>query len=125
LILIATGPGPVIAVAATALLGFGFSFPWSSVAATVLRQTPDRERGSVVGVLSAFVDLFVGASSFSAGLVAKHFGYSAAFLMAAAALGAAAIGGRFVFPAELGDSASTPDESAVKAAVMSTEFLEP
>jgi MFS family permease len=125
LILIATGPGPVIAVAATALLGFGFSFPWSSVAATVLRRTPDRERGSVVGVLSAFVDLFVGASSFSAGLVAKHFGYSAAFLMAAAALGAAAIGGRFVFPADLSDSASTPDESAVKAAVMSTEFLEP
>jgi predicted MFS family arabinose efflux permease len=90
----------------------------------VLRRTPDRERGSVVGVLSAFVDLFVGASSFSAGLVAKHFGYSATFVMAAAALGAAAIGGRFVFPADLGDSAST-DESAVKAAVMSTEFLEP
>jgi MFS family permease len=124
LIIIATGPGAILAVVATALLGFGFSFPWSSVASTVLRRTPDRERGSVVGVLSAFVDLFVGASSFSAGLVAKHFGYSAAFLMAAAALGAAAIGGRFVFPADLG-GAGSGDESAVKAAVMSTEFLEP
>ena len=86
-----------LAVLAAAVLGFGFSFPWSSVATTVLRQTPDRERGSVVGVLSAFVDLFVGISSFSAGMVAKRFGYSAAFLMAAVALGAAAIAGRFVF----------------------------
>jgi MFS family permease len=97
LIVIASGPPPVVAVIATAVLGFGFSFPWSSVASTVLRQTPDRERGSVVGVLSAFVDLFVGISSFSAGLVANRFGYSAAFMMAAAALGAAAIAGQFVF----------------------------
>ena len=97
LIVIAMGPGPVLALIAAAVLGFGFSFPWSSVATTVLRQTPDRERGSVVGVLSAFVDLFVGLSAFSAGMVAKRFGYSAAFLMGAAALGAAAIAGRFVF----------------------------
>jgi hypothetical protein len=54
-------------------------------------------------VLSAFVDLFVGISSFSAGIVAKRFGYSAAFLMAAASLGAAAIAGRFVFSNTEGD----------------------
>jgi MFS family permease len=100
------------------LLGFGVSFPWSSVAATVLRQTPDRERGSVIGVLSAFVDLFVGLSSFSAGLVAKNFGYSAAFVMAALALGAAAIAGRNVFPAGVNDPASAPAE-------MSPELQEP
>jgi hypothetical protein len=50
-----------------------------------------------VSVLSAFYDLFVGMSSFSAGLLANRFGYSAAFLMAIAALAAAAIAGRFVF----------------------------
>jgi len=49
--------------------------------------------------LSAFYDLFVGISSFVAGTTAKHYGYSAAFLMAVVALGAAAIVGRFVFPA--------------------------
>lgn len=98
LIVIGIGPSPVVAVLAAGLLGFGFSFPWSSVASSVLRQTPQRERGSAVGVLSAFYDLFVGISSFAAGAVATHFGYSAAFLMAAAALGAAAIAGRFVFP---------------------------
>jgi hypothetical protein len=53
-----------------------------------------------VSVLSAFYDLFVGMSSFSAGLLANRFGYAAAFLMAIAALGAAAVAGRFVFANE-------------------------
>src|SRR6185295_10822067 len=97
LVLIASGPAPTLAVASAALLGFGFSFPWSAVAATVLRETPERERGSAVGVLSAFYDLFVGISSFAAGLVATKFGYSAAFGMAAIALTGAAIAGRYVF----------------------------
>ncbi len=97
LLVLAGGPGPVLAVGATALLGFGFSFPWSSIAATVLRRTPSAERGSAVGILSAFYDLFVGLSSFAAGWVAHQFGYAAAFVMAAVALVAAAIAGRFVF----------------------------
>jgi MFS family permease len=94
---IATGPSPIVAVAASAVLGLGFSFPWSSIASTVLRQTPPGERGSTVSILGAFYDLFVGLSAFAAGGVASHFGYSAAFVMATAALGAAAIAGRFVF----------------------------
>jgi MFS family permease len=93
------GPRPVLAIGATALLGFGFSFPWSAVATTVLRKIPANERGSTVGVLSAFVDLFVGISSFVAGAVANRFGYSAAFAIAATALLAAAVAGRFVFAA--------------------------
>ncbi len=97
LVVLAGGPGPVAAVGATALLGFGFSFPWSSIAATVLRRTPSAERGSAVGILSAFYDLFVGVSSFAAGWVAHQYGYAAAFLMAAMALIAAAVAGRFVF----------------------------
>jgi MFS family permease len=94
---LATGPALIWAVIGAALLGFGFSFPWASVASTVLRRTPPHEHGSTVSVLSAFYDLFVGMSSFSAGLLANRFGYTAAFLMAIAALGAAAIAGRFVF----------------------------
>ena len=86
LLVLSGGPGPVVAVAATALLGFGYSFPWASIASTVLRRTPPAQRGSAVSVLSAFYDLFVGVSSFVAGLVAHRFGYTAAFLMAAIAL---------------------------------------
>ena len=85
------------AVIGAGFLGFGFSFPWASVASTVLRATPDGERGSAVSVLSAFYDLFVGMSAFSAGFIANTFGYAATFLMAIAAVGAAAIAGRFVF----------------------------
>ncbi len=96
---ITMAPSPILAVFATAVLGLGFSFPWSAVASTVLRRTPEKERGSVVSVLSAFYDLFVGMSSFAAGMMAKRWGYSSAFLMAAIAVGVAAILGRFVFAA--------------------------
>ncbi len=97
LAVLAIGPPPALAVTAAAVLGFGFSFPWSSTAARVLQKIPSGERGSAVGVLSAFVDLFVGVSSFIAGGVANYFGYSAAFVLAALALGAAAVAGRFIF----------------------------
>jgi MFS family permease len=97
LVVLATGPSPVVAVGAGATLGLGLSFPWSSVASTVVRRTPAGERGSALGVLTAFFDLFVGLSALAAGAVASKFGYSAAFLMAAFALAAAAIAGRFVF----------------------------
>jgi len=98
--ILATGPTWIWAVIGAGLLGLGFSFPWASVASTVLRRSIDSERGSNLSVLSAFYDLFVGMSSFSAGIIATHFGYAATFLMAIAALGAAAIAGRFVFTEE-------------------------
>jgi len=94
---LALGPGPVAAVGMTALLGFGFSFPWSAVASVVLKRTPAGSRGSAVGVLSAFYDLFVGISSFAAGAIASRFGYPAAFWMAAIALSASAVAGWYVF----------------------------
>ena len=103
--IIALGPSPAIAVASTGLLGLGFSFPWSSIAATVLRRTPSRERGSTVSILSAFYDLFVGISSFAAGFVANHFGYAAAFGLATLSLGAAAFAGRYVFRNDQGELA--------------------
>jgi MFS family permease len=97
LLLLAAGPSGALAIGSSALLGLGFSFPWSAVAATVLKEVPADERGSAVGVLSAFYDLFVGVSSFAAGIVARRYGYSAAFAMSAAALIAAGIAGRYVF----------------------------
>ena len=109
---IATGPAPVSALGATALLGFGFSFPWAAVASVVLRRAHPAQRGRAVGVLTAFYDLFVGISSFAAGSIAHRFGYAAAFWMAAAAIGAAAVAGRFVFaePAH-----RTPEQKALVA----------
>jgi MFS family permease len=111
--LIASGPSYMVAIGATALLGFGFSFPWSSIASTVLRSIPSNERGSTVGALSAFVDLFVGLSSFTAGVVAHHFGYAAAFVMGMVAVFAAGIAGRHVFlrkPVAPSEEVVVPDE---------------
>ena len=99
LCILAAGPTWTWAVIAAALLGFGYSFPWASIASTVLRRAHANERGSVVSVLSAFYDVFVGAGSFFAGLLANSFGYSAAFIMAIAGVGVAAIVGRAVFAA--------------------------
>ncbi len=97
LAIITAGPTRLWAIVAAALLGFGYSFPWASIASTVIRRAHESERGSSVSVLSAFYDVFVGASSFSAGLLANAFGYRAAFMMALASVAAAAIAGRFVF----------------------------
>jgi MFS family permease len=83
---LAAGPPPILAMAAAGLLGLGFSFPWSSIASTLLRRTAEHERGSVVSYLGAFYDLFVGIGSFSAGIVSDRFGYPSAFVMAVAAL---------------------------------------
>jgi MFS family permease len=110
--ILATGPAWTGAILGAALLGLGFSFPWASIASTVLRRSAEGERGSTVSVLSAFYDLFVGMSSFSAGLVANAFGYAAAFVMAVCALGVAAVTGRFVFAGvELGSGQPTDVEA--------------
>jgi len=111
LTILATGPVFALALLGAGFLGFGFSFPWASVASTVLKRTPDGERGSAVSVLSAFYDLFVGTSSFTAGLVANAFGYAATFVMAIVALFAAAIAGRFVFARK--DAVARPPIEAV------------
>ncbi len=94
---IAAHPSAFLSVLSAGVLGLGFSFPWSSIAGRVLRETPASERGSAVGVISAFYDLFVGTSSFAAGAVAHRFGYSEVFLMGACGVGVAALIGRFVF----------------------------
>jgi MFS family permease len=52
--ILAAGPAWAGAVMGAGLLGFGFSFPWASIASTVMRRSPDGERGGTVSVLSAF-----------------------------------------------------------------------
>ena len=97
LLILASGPPPTLAIAGAGLLGLGFSFPWSSVASTVLRRTPSAQHGSTVSFLSAFYDIFVGISSVLAGGIAQRQGYPAAFVMAAIALAGAAFFGHLVF----------------------------
>jgi MFS family permease len=95
--ILALTSGPVLSIAGAATLGLGFSFPWASLASTVLKRTPSHQRGSAVGVLSAFYDLFVGASSFLAGTLADHYGYRSAFLLALGGVLVAGVFGKPVF----------------------------
>jgi MFS family permease len=97
LLVLASGPPPLAAIVAAGVLGLGFSFPWSSIASTLLRRTPENERGSLVSYLGGFYDLFVGIGSFSAGIVSDHWGYSWAFLMAVGTLAMSAALGLRVF----------------------------
>jgi MFS family permease len=110
LVILARAPEPWAAIPGAAILGFGFSFPWSSIGSHVLKRTPAREHGTAVGVLSAFYDLFVGLSSFAAGAVATRFSYAAAFYMAAGSLVVAGFLGLIVFRASPEVSSVTRDE---------------
>jgi len=116
LLILTSAPPPIMAIIAAAMLGFGLSFPWASVASTVLRRSSAGERGSALGLLTAFYDLFVGLSSFAAGEVSGRFGYAAAFLMAALAVVAAAVVGRFVFapPAKPAGTAMEEAENVLR-----------
>ncbi len=93
LFLLSLAPAPSVAIGAAALTGFGFSLPWPSIASTVLHHAPDNERAASVGLLTACVDLFVGASSFVDGAVAQRFGYTALYWGAIGAIGIAALTG--------------------------------
>lgn len=93
---LAAGPSAPIAVAAAALVGFGFSFPWPSLASVILGRVHETERASTLGVLTASIDLFVGLSALIHGGVASRLGYNAVFWLAAACAGASAIAGRTV-----------------------------
>lgn len=112
LLTIAATPPPWLAILAAGLIGFGFSFPWPSIATVVLRRVSPAERASSIGILSATVDLFVALSSFMSGAVATHFGYTATYLAAVAALGGSALVGRRYFQADslpYSDNAQTAD----------------
>lgn len=94
--IIAAKPSAPVAIAAAALVGFGFSFPWPSMASVLLGRVRESERASTLGVLTAAVDLFVGISAFLHGAVAAHFGYSTVFWVATVCLAASAYAGHRV-----------------------------
>ena len=91
LFVLSLGPGPGMSIFGAALTGFGFSLPWPSIASTVLNQAPDYERAASVGLLTACVDLFVGASSFVDGALAHRYGYPVLYWVAIGSLAIAAV----------------------------------
>ena len=91
LLITAASPPAPVALAAAALIGFGFSFPWPSIATTVLKRAHPGERASTLGAVSAFVDVFVGASALLSGKIAGSYGYPAVYLFVSAGVAISAL----------------------------------
>ena len=76
-------PVPAVALLGASLSGLGFSLVFPALGVEVVSIIRPENRGSVLGMYMAFLDLALGVAGPGAGLVAGHFGYPAAFLMAA------------------------------------------
>ena len=86
---------PALAFAGAALTGFGFSLVFPALGVEAVNCVTPENRGSALGVFTAFADLSLGLIGPIIGLIVAGFGYSPIFLfaalMAACALGLALV----------------------------------
>lgn len=82
---------PAMAFTGAALTGFGFSLVFPALGVEAVNCVTPENRGSALGVFTAFADLSLGLTGPLVGLIVAGIGYSSIFLfaglMAAAALG--------------------------------------
>lgn len=71
-----------MSVTAAAVIGFGYSFPWPSLAVIVVDRVSEYERASALAALTAFFDLFVAVGAAVAGAIGNQFGLVPVFLFA-------------------------------------------
>ena len=74
---------PSAAFAAAALIGFGFSLVFPSLAVEAVRHIPIENRGTALGTYNLFVDLSLFLAGPLAGAIISHAGYRSAFLSCA------------------------------------------
>src|SRR4030095_14575822 len=87
LILLCLAPVPAAAQAGAALAGFGFSLVFPALGVEAVRNVPTHDRGTALGVYTAFVDLSLAISGPMAGTIVFTLGYPPIFLFAAAMAG--------------------------------------
>ena len=87
---IAVSANPLVAMAAAAVVGLGYSFPWPSLAIVVLGRCHSSERAAALGTLTAFYDIFVALGSLAAGAIASRFGLTSVFWLAVCSVGCSA-----------------------------------
>ena len=78
---------PSWALAGIALTGFRFALVFPALGREAVRSFPPHNRGSALGVYTAFVDLSLGISGPTAGVIVSEWGYSPIFLFAAVLAG--------------------------------------
>ena len=78
---------PATAQVGAALTGFGFSLVFPALGVEAVRNVPTHDRGTALGIYTAFVDLSLGISGPIAGVIVFALGYPPIFLFAAATAG--------------------------------------
>jgi MFS family permease len=74
---------PALAFAGAALTGFGFSLVFPALGVEAVRCVTPENRGSALGIFTAFADLSLGLTGPLVGLIVAGLGYSPIFLFAA------------------------------------------
>ena len=97
LILLWIAPIPALALTGAAVTGFGFSLVFPALGVEAVQQFRPHNRGSALGVYTAFVDLSMGISGPVAGVIVVGWGYSPIFLFAAALAGSSLILATFLY----------------------------
>ena len=87
---IAISSNQLIDLAASFLVGLGYSLPWPALAVVVVGQVRASERAAALAALNAFYDVFVAGSSALAGVAAEWWGFAAPFWLALASITGAA-----------------------------------
>lgn len=73
---------PWVASIAAALTGFGFSLVFPAIGVEAVRQVPEQNRGTALGVYTGFSDVSFFLVGPAAGAIISLYGYASAFLFA-------------------------------------------
>ena len=87
LIILWLAGNPMTAEFGAALTGFGFSLVFPALGVEAVRNVPTNNRGSALGLYTAFIDLSLGISGPIAGVIVSAMGYPQIFFFAAAMAG--------------------------------------
>ena len=82
-------PSPNVALIGAVLTGLGFSLVFPAMGVLATRSVPPDQRGRAVGNFMAFADIALGVNGPAVGLATQWAGISTAFVVGAAATGAA------------------------------------
>jgi predicted MFS family arabinose efflux permease len=82
MLLLWRAPSPAMALVGAALAGFGFSLVFPALGVEAVKRVTENNRGSALGVFTAFSDVSFFLTGPLAGAIIGGYGYSSVFLFA-------------------------------------------